>query len=262
MLGWVYKQDFGKEELCTFPLKYVENPDAYNELTSHISVYLDPRDMTLKGGRPRTIDIPVGLMADLWQYVVHERNVLDNLTSAKKNSLFLTRYGTRYNGRSLNSMWSRLNLPFKVTPHTLRHTYATHTLYALGNKEELRINPLMYLRDRLGHSSIITTQRYLHFIHQLTDEVMTEYQDEIDGMSCHLMPEESQKTGQMIPIVFGKRSARDPVGKERIPPEKTIVRLYETQTILIGLENTILPSFIIEVVIKLCLRCSELSRHY
>jgi len=176
-----------KEELCTFPMKYIQNPQAYKNLSSQISTTLDPRDMKLKGDKSRIIDVPVGLMADLWQYVLHERNQLESLSKDKHNELFLSQYGTKYNERSLNSLWSRLDLPFKVTPHILRHTYATHTLYELRQKKNVGVDPLMYVRDRLGHSSITTTQKYLHFINQVEDDLMTDYQLEIDKLSMGVL---------------------------------------------------------------------------
>lgn len=58
---------------------------------------------------------------------------------------------------------NNLGLSFKVTPHTLRHTYATHTLYEMRQRKT-QIDPLLYIRDRLGHSSILTTEKYLHYL--------------------------------------------------------------------------------------------------
>ena len=64
-------------------------------------------------------------------------------------------------------------------PHMLRHTYATYTLYEM-RKRGSSVDPLMYVRDRLGHSSITTTEQYLHYLSLVEDEVVTDFQDEID----------------------------------------------------------------------------------
>jgi integrase/recombinase XerD len=42
----------------------------------------------------------------------------------------------------------------KITPHSLRHSYATHLLEAGVN--------LLEVRNILGHRSILTTYRYTH----------------------------------------------------------------------------------------------------
>ena len=48
----------------------------------------------------------------------------------------------------------RANIQKKVTPHTLRHSFATNFLQNNGN--------LRYCQEMLGHASIETTMKYSH----------------------------------------------------------------------------------------------------
>jgi integrase/recombinase XerD len=56
--------------------------------------------------------------------------------------------------RLLAAAAQRAGLTQKITPHTLRHTFATRFLQAGGD--------IATLAQLLGHSSVATTTRYLH----------------------------------------------------------------------------------------------------
>ena len=172
-----------KEEIATFPQKYVVNPAAKAHIKNMVCVVLDPRDMRTKGSKSRKIHVPRLLMEDLWQYVIHERHQLERITGKSQEILFLNRYGKPLaeNGKSFGKILNDLNLDFHITPHMLRHTYATHTLFGMRERKS-RSDPLMYVRDRLGHTSIATTQKYLHYLEEVEDDLMTAYQEEVDAL--------------------------------------------------------------------------------
>jgi site-specific recombinase XerD len=91
-------------ECRTFPTKYLCNPAKRVDLRGRrtIRLALDPADMTLKYGKPRTIDVPVDLMEDLWWYVVrHRRKRAESsgTTTDQRDALFLTENGSRYGGK-------------------------------------------------------------------------------------------------------------------------------------------------------------------
>ncbi|MGF1728729.1 tyrosine-type recombinase/integrase [Photobacterium kasasachensis] len=172
-----------KEEILTFPTKYVVNPHTV-QCRSHIVVNLTPGEIKTKGSEPRSIHVPVSVMSALWDYVLHERHQLLIAKENPTDKLFVNRYGKSWSlkSKAFNNELAKLSLPYSVNPHMLRHTYATHTLKSLRTRNDLAFDPLIYVRDRLGHSSISTTERYLHFLHEIEDDLITEYQLEVDAI--------------------------------------------------------------------------------
>ncbi|MCK7550676.1 tyrosine-type recombinase/integrase [Marinobacter goseongensis] len=176
-----------REELATFPLKYVIDPATYSKHRSFIRVNLDPKDMAIKRKQARGIDVPRTVMEDLWQYVINERHRLESISGQSQHTLFLTADGVPYanDGAAFLDVVKKAGkaagIPY-VNVHVLRHTYATHTLYAMM-QAKAQTHALLYVRDRLGHASVTTTEKYLHCFSELEDALMNDYQSEIDVIS-------------------------------------------------------------------------------
>ncbi len=87
---------------------------------------------------------------------------------ARTDAIFLGRRGRRL---SRQAFWLRLRqvaakagITAHITPHTLRHSFATHLLQGGAS--------LRHVQELLGHSSISTTQIYTHLT---SEHVRTEY---------------------------------------------------------------------------------------
>lgn len=108
-----------------------------------------------KGGKERLLPLGSYAMQALERYL-SKRDKLVKDRSEK--SLFLNRYGRRLSGRWIRVMLNRYireaAINKRVSPHTIRHTFATHLL---DNGADLRA-----VQELLGHVSLSTTQIYTH----------------------------------------------------------------------------------------------------
>lgn len=164
-----------RKELLLFPLGAIRKPNG-NQTYYKVNI------SKTKGEKAREIHVPARLMEDLWRYVNELRFQKQQESGVESSCLFLTSNGQEWNpkGSAFGKALNELNLPFHVTPHMLRHTYATHMLKGLLERKSSKFEPLMYLQARLGHASITTTMKYLHLVNDLVDDLAIEYQQHID----------------------------------------------------------------------------------
>ena len=182
------------EECRTSPMKYLFDP-ASARRSHRIAIDLSPSDMKLKGGRPRRIYASGQLIKDLFDFAnFGEGAVRANLyrmTYGKASPyVFLNRLGAPWSEKGLCNAYRKLcspdapakpSLDFKVTPHMLRHTFATLELYAESQNRNLGY-ALAWVRDRLGHASISTTTAYVHCLDMLGEMHLNQYEQEIDAL--------------------------------------------------------------------------------
>jgi len=110
-----------------------------------------------KGNKERLA--PVGKKAlRCMRVYLDRRNQGETMCDSDSAPLFLNRLGGRLSSRSvarlLDKVVRQLGLLRPITPHGLRHTFATHMLDA---GTDLRM-----VQELLGHANLSTTQRYTH----------------------------------------------------------------------------------------------------
>lgn len=110
-----------------------------------------------KGSKDRIVPLGHWLIKWLVEYLESARG---KLLSQKTGEawVFLSRYGTPLSSVTLNDIvrttTKKAELPHKLTPHSLRHAFATHLL---KHGADIRV-----IQELLGHSSLQSTQVYTH----------------------------------------------------------------------------------------------------
>lgn len=129
----------------------------------------DSKSLTLKlrgKGRKERI-VPLTSHAAKWltEYIHHPERVEEDA-----EAIFLNKHGTRLTARSVDRKFDQYltesGLAGKVTPHTIRHTIATHWLE--------RGMDLKTIQVLLGHSSLATTTIYTQVSPKLKKKVYDE----------------------------------------------------------------------------------------
>ena len=126
--------------------------------------------VTGKGNKERFVPIHYNAQKYILIYV---NEIRSNLKPIKgfEDTLFLNRRGKGLTRQMiftiLKDLSIKINLNKKISPHTLRHSFATHLL---KNGADLRA-----IQQMLGHESITTTEVYVHLDTSYLHEVVEKY---------------------------------------------------------------------------------------
>jgi integrase/recombinase XerD len=128
--------------------------------------------ITGKGNKQRLV--PISPVADEWlSYWLQDRNQLD-IKPEFSDIVFLNRYGRQLTRAMIFTIIKTLarqaNIHKTISPHTLRHSFATHLLQ---NGADLRV-----IQQLLGHEDITTTEIYTHIEIQDLREAILKFHPE------------------------------------------------------------------------------------
>ena len=120
-----------------------------------------------KGSKQRLVPLGKTLEKFIESYLTRVRNSL--IKDTKEQSLLLNNQGKRLSRQSIWSIVHKIaqeNELLDLTPHTLRHAFATHLL---EGGADVRV-----VQELLGHSSVNTTQIYTHVTVEKLKEVFAQ----------------------------------------------------------------------------------------
>lgn len=142
MLRVLYATGLRVTELVTLDLADVSLEDATARIVG-------------RTGRQRVLPLDAAAVRSVRNYLDHGRSILARPNPAE-TALFLNHRGQRLTRQGfwliMKALVKDCGLPVLVTPHTLRHTFATHRI-----RDGVALPQLQQL---LGHASLSTTQMY------------------------------------------------------------------------------------------------------
>ncbi|MGN0919530.1 MAG: tyrosine recombinase XerC [Alphaproteobacteria bacterium] len=154
----------GQRDVALFTLMYgtgLRIAEALSLKVRDVPLNADAMIITGKGGKQRLIPLQAKVRESIQKYLsVHPCHSPDA-------PLFVGARGDKINPgvvqRAVRRIRAAMNLPDTVTPHALRHSFATHLLQGGGD--------LRSVQELLGHSSLSATQRYTEITLQDLDRV-------------------------------------------------------------------------------------------
>ncbi len=124
-----------------------------------------------KGDKQRIVPLGTQAIAAVERYLQKERPELAARRGSSCKELILSVRGASLRRERIweliKKYATRIGAPNEISPHSLRHSFATHLL--AGGAD------LRHVQEMLGHASIVTTQIYTHVDHTRLQKVHREF---------------------------------------------------------------------------------------
>lgn len=150
----------GIRDYCVYGFMYglgLRVGEVHNLKADDIDLKNKKVTVTGKGKRERTLQLTDEMAGIITDWLAVRGNFLN---SDKSDILFISKKGNPLAIRTMEDNFkkiiesSTINVSFNVTPHTLRHSFASHL-----NDEDVDI---LVLQRILGHSTLRSTEIYIH----------------------------------------------------------------------------------------------------
>lgn len=156
MLEMLYGSGLRVSELCNLERRRVNFEDGYLNVSG-------------KGSKERIVPLSEPAVEQTLLYLQEREEREDPVKPGEEDFLFLNRRGAHLTRQMIFTIVRRTadaaGIEKVISPHTLRHSFATHLLEGGAN--------LRAIQDMLGHESISTTEIYLHVdTSRLREEIM------------------------------------------------------------------------------------------
>jgi len=146
-----------------------------SELTSLDTISIDFENKILnvygKGKKERIVPLNDIAIKYLKIYIYDYRPLMFIKGKRRSDALFLNNHGDRITRHGLNLLLNKIaevaNINKEITPHVLRHSFATHLI---ENGADIRS-----VQELLGHENVVTTEIYTHVANNYVSKNYNEY---------------------------------------------------------------------------------------
>lgn len=154
-----------------------------------------------KGKKERIVPISTSTLQVIQHYMEFRNKRAQSNPNFDSKVLFVNKHGRRLSTRSVRRKMDKYlkmaGLDISISPHTLRHSFATHML---NNGADLRS-----VQELLGHQSLSTTQIYTH----LTTKKMKETYDKAHPRDQQPGPEKSASNRPISSVTGPSQMGKD-----------------------------------------------------